>query len=219
MSAKSLVTKVWVVFGATTSALTEAIDRINKKLLRWTVSVGMSLWGMAYGIRIISSQMRELREAWVEAWVEMEKSTIRLNAVLGMSEEELGRLLPIVEDLKETKLWSTADIQLGMAYLRQIRLTSDQINELKNILLERGYDEKKVSENLASEILDVCLIDAINRCGVNKVCEININGKDVNSIVEEILEYLHGVKKCEIGIVDWLSELEKENKLDEYLNF
>ena len=91
--------------------------------------------------------------------------------------------------------------------------------ELKNILLERGYDEKKVSENLASEILDVCLIDAINRCGVNKVCEININGKDVNSIVEEILEYLHGVKKCEIGIVDWLSELEKENKLDEYLNF
>ena len=63
------------------------------------------------------------------------------------------------------------------------------------------------------------MIDAINRCGVNKVCEININGKDVNSIVEEILEYLHGVKKCEIGIVDWLSELEKENKLDEYLNF
>ena len=89
--------------------------------------------------------------------------------------------------------------------------------ELKEILRERDYKEEKVKENLAAEILDVCLYDAVSRCGINKVCEINTTGRKAIEVLEEILQILDGQKKCRIGLVDWLGKLESEGKLDEYL--
>lgn len=72
-------------------------------------------------------------------------------------------------------------------------------------------------ENLAAEALDVCLYDAIKRCGVKKVCEIDVTSKSVGEVVEEILEVLSGSRECRVGVVDWLGKLESEGKLDEYL--
>ena len=42
--------------------------------------------------------------------------------------------------------------------------------ELKPILEARGWRGMKLWENLACEVLDVCLINALNACGENKVC-------------------------------------------------
>jgi len=91
--------------------------------------------------------------------------------------------------------------------------------ELREVLLARGYSDRKIAENLASEILDVCLIDAIKRCGRDKVCEIDVTGKDVGCVVKKMVENLSGRRPCEIGIVDWLGELEREGRLDEFLTF
>lgn len=91
--------------------------------------------------------------------------------------------------------------------------------ELREILLARGYNDKKIAENLASEILDICLIDAIEQCGRDKVCEIDVTGKEVGCIVKKIVENLSGRSPCEVGIVDWLGELEREGRLDEFLTF
>lgn len=89
--------------------------------------------------------------------------------------------------------------------------------ELKNILEERGYPEKKVWENLASEILDVCLLDSLSACGADKVCEIDVSNKPVEVVVEEILMVLEKKKECRYGIVDWLGKLEKTGQLEEFL--
>lgn len=91
--------------------------------------------------------------------------------------------------------------------------------ELKSVLQERSYDERKIRENLASEILDVCLVDAINACGIDKVCEVDATSKETDQVVNEIIELLSGEKKCKVGIVDWLGELEKSKRLSEFLNF
>ncbi|MCD6530559.1 adenylate kinase family protein [Candidatus Bathyarchaeota archaeon] len=91
--------------------------------------------------------------------------------------------------------------------------------ELKEILLSRGYSGRKLNENLASEILDVCLIDAIERCGIDKVCEIDVTSKDIKSIVDKMLENLSGRASCKVGVVDWLGELEREGRVDEFLKF
>ena len=90
-------------------------------------------------------------------------------------------------------------------------------HELKNVLEKRGYPEKKVWENLASEILDVCLLDAVSACDVNKVCEIDVSGKTVEAVVEEMVLVLEKKKECRHGIVDWLAKLEKTGQLDEFL--
>jgi len=89
--------------------------------------------------------------------------------------------------------------------------------EMKGVLEKRGYKEEKVFENLAAEILDVCLYDAVRLCGLEKVCEIDVTGRDVDEVVEEIILILRGMKKCKVGIVDWLGKLEAEGQLDQYL--
>ena len=56
-------------------------------------------------------------------------------------------------------------------------------HKLKSVLEKRGYNEKKIWENLAAEILDVCLCDALSACGADKVCEIDVSGKTVEAVV------------------------------------
>jgi len=89
--------------------------------------------------------------------------------------------------------------------------------ELRIILEKRGFKGNKLWENLAAEILDVCLWEAVKQCGVDKICEIDVTGKSVEEVVEELISILSGEKKCEAGRVDWLGKLEAEGKLDEYL--
>jgi len=89
--------------------------------------------------------------------------------------------------------------------------------KLKTLMEERGYSSRKLWENLEAEILDVCLSEAIEVCGKNKVCEIDATGKSIDEIVDEILGIIDGKRRCYVGIVDWLGKLEKEGVLDYFL--
>jgi adenylate kinase len=89
--------------------------------------------------------------------------------------------------------------------------------ELKGILKKRNYTEKKIIENLNAEILDVCLYEAVESCGIDKVCEIDVTSKDFNNVIQEILFILNEKKICRIGLVDWLGELDSQGVLSEYL--
>jgi adenylate kinase len=89
--------------------------------------------------------------------------------------------------------------------------------ELKKLMQSSGFTDRKLWENLASEILDVCLVDALNVHSEEKVCELDNSGKSVEEIVSEILTVLERHKKCGVGLVDWLGKLESEGVLDDYL--
>lgn len=102
-------------------------------------------------------------------------------------------------------------------YISFVFVLRKRPEELKKILEERGFQGRKLWENLAAEILDVCLHDAIKVCGEEKVCEVDVSGKGAEDVVEEIVSVLKDKRKCRLGIVDWLGELEKENRLEEFL--
>ena len=89
--------------------------------------------------------------------------------------------------------------------------------ELRKLMEQRGYSGAKMWENLAAEILDVCLVDALNVCGREKVCEVDASSKSVEDVVSEILSFLEGKNKCGVGIVDWIGTLESQGMLDECL--
>lgn len=89
--------------------------------------------------------------------------------------------------------------------------------ELKKTMETREFKNRKLWENLAAEILDVCLWDAVRACGADKVCEINVTSKTIEEVVEEIVAVLEEKRKCRVGIVDWLGKLEKEGRLNEFL--
>jgi adenylate kinase len=89
--------------------------------------------------------------------------------------------------------------------------------ELREFMRKRGYIESKQEENLAAEILDVCLVEALRKQDKANVCELDITGKSVENTISEVLAVLESKKKCYTGCVDWLGKLEREGKTDEYL--
>jgi len=91
--------------------------------------------------------------------------------------------------------------------------------ELRRFMEKSGFQGAKLWENLASEILDVCLVEALQEHEKEKVCELDITEKTVEAVVKEILAVLNENEKCSVGHVDWLSMLEKEGLIGEYLKF
>ena len=89
--------------------------------------------------------------------------------------------------------------------------------ELREFMRNRGYTESKQEENLAAEILDVCLVEALRKQEKTNVCELDITGKSLENTLAEVSAVLEGKKKCYTGCVDWLGMLEREGKTDEYL--
>src|SRR5665647_635221 len=62
--------------------------------------------------------------------------------------------------------------------------------ELKAFMKKSGFSEAKMWENLSAEILDSCLIEAL-QTQQGKVCELNVTGKTVDENVAEILQRFH----------------------------
>lgn len=89
--------------------------------------------------------------------------------------------------------------------------------ELKPLMEARGWAGLKLWENLACEVLDVCLSDAVKACGVERVCEVDVTGRKVEDVVEEVVDVLEGKRRCFVGVVDWLAFLELHGRLDEFL--
>lgn len=90
--------------------------------------------------------------------------------------------------------------------------------ELQTLMQKRGYSKLKQSENLSAEILDVCLVEAIQKQTSEKICELNVTGKTVQETLTQVLKVLEGKQKGYVGCVDWLGLLEREGKIDDYLN-
>ena len=89
--------------------------------------------------------------------------------------------------------------------------------ELREFMKRCGFSEPKMTENLASEILDVCLMDALNAVGGERTCELDVTGKSIEEIVGAMLDVMADSSKCCVGVVDWLGKLENEGLLDEFL--
>ena len=89
--------------------------------------------------------------------------------------------------------------------------------ELRDELQKRGYNDKKLWENITAELLDVCLVDALSSSDISKVCELDVSGKNIDSVVEEVIFVLNNRKEWKYGVVDWLGKLDLEGQLEEYL--
>ncbi len=88
--------------------------------------------------------------------------------------------------------------------------------ELKLFMEKCGFGEAKLWENLSAEILDISLVEALQMQS-GKVCELDVTGKTVEEVVNDIWLVLEKGKKCYSGIVDWLGMLENEGITDQYL--
>ena len=89
--------------------------------------------------------------------------------------------------------------------------------ELRKMMELNGFEGAKLWENLASEILDVSLVETLREQKKENVCELDITGQTVEETLKDIIEVIEDKGKCYSGYVDWLGMLEKKNLVEEYL--
>lgn len=91
--------------------------------------------------------------------------------------------------------------------------------ELKKVYKKRGYLKQKVIDNISSEIIGVCLYDAIKKFGKDKVAEVDSTAKNTKKVTNEILSIFMGKSSRSVGKVDWLSLIVKNNDLQKFFEY
>ena len=77
---------------------------------------------------------------------------------------------------------------------------------LERRLRKKGWDERKVRENVEAEAVDVVLIEALEN--VPDVCEIDATGKKPTDVARDIEKVIAGERqKYRVGNVDWSQEV------------
>lgn len=86
-------------------------------------------------------------------------------------------------------------------------------------LEEKSYSKRKIAENVAAEILDFCLNDAIKVFDRTKIFEIDNSKNRPNLMASMILSMLEGKIRRKSKHIDWISKMEKEESLQEILKY
>ncbi len=146
------------------------------------------------------------------------------NAVIGKDESsyivDTDKLRSILKGLK--------DNTIVIGHLAPYVLDSDDVDlvvvlrrspyELREVYRERRYDDSKAKDNLASEILGIITHDSVKQFK-GKVIEIDCTGKDVNTVVDEILKIVNKKQEGMVGHIDWLGLVVKNNDLRGFFDY
>ena len=91
--------------------------------------------------------------------------------------------------------------------------------ELEKVYAMREYSEKKATNNISSEIIGVCLYDAVKRFGRNKVAEVDSTAKKAENVAKKIISISNGKSKRSTGKIDWLSLIVKNDDLQRFFMY
>jgi len=158
------------------------------------VHVNISELALAEGLVTGYDSMRET------SIVDLERTTTRLREIIGEGKDPL-----IIEGHFSQDIVPPVNVSIVFVLRRAPW-------KLKGELESRGYNPEKVKENVEAELLDVCLVEAVEAYGKKKVCELDTTGVEANEIIEKITSVLRGERSCETG-VDWLSHPESRELL------
>ncbi len=78
---------------------------------------------------------------------------------------------------------------------------------------ERKYTNKKIRENITSEILGITLYDSIKKFGKQKIIEFDTTTDSSKQIIKCIIEALSDDSKRRVGIIDWIPTLKHREEL------
>ncbi len=89
--------------------------------------------------------------------------------------------------------------------------------KLLDIYKKRGYTEKKMKDNLGSEILGIITNDAINNFGQEKTFQIDTSDHTPEEIAVKIHDIYHG--KDNGDNIDWLPLIQEKNDLKKFFDY
>lgn len=130
--------------------------------------------------------------------VDVEKTRVIVSRLIESSDRPLIIDGHLASDIVDKKIASLIFVLRIAPWILQIELE------------RRGYPKSKAKENIESELIGVCLSDALRVFGPDRVCEIDTTNKSISMIVDEAFSVIIGERKCSLGIVDWLASADPE---------
>ncbi len=120
---------------------------------------------------------------------------------------DIGSMRKVLEEkvVDKTVLEGHLSHHHGSDLIIVLRCSPEKLEER---LKSRDWSEKKIRENVESEVIDVILQEAVNMHG-DKVIEIDTTGKNSDEVAKEIQEILEGKRELEDyrpGTVEWSEE-------------
>jgi adenylate kinase len=132
-----------------------------------------------------------------------------------------------VNKLKELMAEKISTPSLIVGHLAPYVLSSNQVQKVivlrKNpydlipVYKERKYSDKKIKDNLGSEVLGVILHDAVDQFGAEKILQIDSTGKSIEDTTKKIMDSING--KIKDDDVDWLTIVSDKNELKEFFAY
>ena len=163
-------------------------------------------------------------------YINLTEFTIKQSLILGEDKirktkiiDEEKTCIKMAEDINATEKTNIivdghyATAVVPKPYVTRVFVLRRNPIELRRLMKKRGFSDAKLLENLASEILDVCLVEALREQEKEKVCELDVTGRTAENVAREVIVILEKRKKCSVIGVDWLSMLEKKGLIGEYL--
>ncbi len=151
--------------------------------------------------------------------------------ILGVDEERNSMIADIVrlsERVKDLISETSTDVVVEGHYAQDV-VPSDLAtlifalrrdpDSLTIELERRGFERHKVMENVAAEVLGVCVSEALSIYGPERIHEIDMSNITLNDALEEALLVLQGQVKPIVGTIDWLDKLEEEGRLEHFLKW
>ena len=99
--------------------------------------------------------------------------------------------------------------------VRAIVLRCDPV-VLQRRLERKRWSKSKISENLQAEILDICLWDAVQNYGLEKIVEIDTTEKTPSHVLQLIMKEMHKKRIQRQPRVNWLMSLKRKGILATY---
>ena len=89
--------------------------------------------------------------------------------------------------------------------------------KLLDVYKKRGYAEKKIKDNLGSEILGIITNDAINTFGEEKTFQIDASNSTPKTLVKKINAIIDRTDNGDI--IDWLGLIQEKNDLKTFFEY
>ena len=142
--------------------------------------------------------------------------------LLGRDEKRKSNIVDIDKlNLFIKKNYSKFDIVFVEGHLSHLLKCVDKLivlrlepSQLKKYLKKKRWNEKKIKENLESEILDIVLCESVEVHSKDNIAELNVTNKSVDEIVSIIIDLVKdgfkNLQKYKIGNIDWSEEILKD---------
>jgi adenylate kinase len=154
--------------------------------------------------------------------IDLNKVAREKNFLIGKDEDRDSFIVDIVKFNKYVKKnYSQKKIIFIEGHLSHLLKSVDKVivlrchpNQLKKNLTKKGWNEKKIKENLEAEMLDIILCETVEIHSKKDIFEIDTTGKSISNILSAILEIVDNkfknMKKYNIGKIDWSEEILKD---------